>query len=118
MLTTMICAVVNIVLNCILIPVLGNNFGAFWGAMGAGIATFISYFVLFLIRAFDTQKYLKIQWNVKKTIISVLILFLQVVIMTAEASLWFVFVPALFLLLAGINAREILLSVNRLLRRG
>ena len=118
MVTTMICAVVNIVLNCILIPVLGNHFGAFWGAMGAGIATFISYFVLFLIRAFDTQKYLKIQWNVKKTIVSVVILFVQALIMTAEVPFWFVLVPALFVLLAAINAREILLSVNKLLRRG
>ena len=38
--------------------------------------------------------------------------------MTAEVPFWFVLVPALFLLLAGINAREILLSVNKLLRRG
>lgn len=118
MVTTMICAAVNIALNCILIPVLGNHFGAFWGAMGAGIATFISYFVLFLIRAVDTQKYLKIQWNIKKTLVSVVILFVQALIMTAEVPFWFVLVPALFVLLAAINAREILLSVNKLLRRG
>ena len=38
--------------------------------------------------------------------------------MTVEVPFWFVLVPALFVLLAAINAREILLSVNKLLRRG
>lgn len=75
--------------------------------MGAGIATFISYFVLFLIRAVDTQKYLKIQWNIKKTLVSVVILFVQALIMTAGGfRFWFVLVPALFVLLAAINARK------------
>ena len=117
MVTTMICAGVNITLNCILIPTMGS-ISPFYGAMGAGIATFISYFVLFLIRAFDTQKYLKIRWNVRKTICSVVILFAQALIMSVQAPLWFVFVPVLFVLLFVLNAKEILLSVNKLLRRG
>ena len=90
----------------------------FYGALGAGIATFISYLVLFLIRAFNTQRYLKIRWNIQKTVCSIVILFAQAMIMTLQLPLWYVFVPALFLLLFFINAREILLSVNKLLRRG
>ena len=117
MVTTMTCACVNIVLNCILIPTLGN-ISPFYGALGAGIATFISYFVLFLIRAFDTQRFLKIRWNVRKTVCSVVILFVQAMIMSIQTPLWFVFVPALFVLLFALNAREILLSINKLLRRG
>lgn len=116
MITTMICAIVNIVLNCILIPALGT-ISPFYGALGAGIATFISYFVLFLIRAFNTQKYLKIRWNIPKTICSVAILFVQAIIMSVQVPFWIVLVPALFLLLFAINAREVLLSVNKLLRR-
>ncbi|MDO4287111.1 MAG: polysaccharide biosynthesis C-terminal domain-containing protein [Eubacteriales bacterium] len=117
MVTTMICAAVNIVLNCILIRWMGK-ISPFYGAMGAGIATFISYLVLFLIRAFNTQKYLKIRWNIQKTVLSIVILFTQALIMTIQAPLWYIFVPALFVILFIINAREILLSVNRLLRRG
>lgn len=117
MLTTMTCAIVNIVLNCILIPTMGN-ISPFYGALGAGIATFISYLVLFLIRAFNTQRYLKIRWNIKKTACSIVILFVQALIMTIQIPLWYIFVPALFLLLFVINARDILLSVNKLLRRG
>lgn len=117
MMTTMTCAIVNIVLNCILIPVMGR-ISPFYGALGAGIATFISYLVLFLIRAFNTQRYLKIRWNIRKTVCSIIILFVQALIMTIQIPLWYIFVPALFLLLFVINARDILLSVNKLLRRG
>lgn len=117
MITTVICAVVNLSLNAILIPTLGK-IDPFYGALGAGIATFISYFVLFMIRAINTQKYLKIRWNIGKTVISVAILFAQALIMSIQAPFWFILVPGLFLLLFAINAREILLSVNKLLRRG
>ena len=117
MVTTMTCALVNITLNCILIPTMGK-ISPFYGAMGAGIATFISYLVLFLIRAFNTQRYLKIRWNIQKTVCSIVILFAQAMIMTLQLPLWYIFVPALFLLLLFINAREILMSVNKLLRRG
>ena len=117
MITTVICAVVNLSLNAILIPLLGG-IDPFYGALGAGIATFISYFVLFLIRAINTQRYLKIRWNIGKTVTSVLILFVQALYMSLQAPLWVVIVPALFVLLFVINAREILLSVNKLLRRG
>lgn len=117
MVTTVICALVNVTLNAILIPLLGS-IDPLYGALGAGIATCISYFVLFLIRAFNTQRYLKIRWNIGKTVISVLILFVQALYMSIQAPLWIVVVPALFVLLFVINAREILLSVNKLLRRG
>lgn len=117
MVTTMICAIVNIVLNCILIPIMGK-ISPFYGALGAGIATFISYLVLFLIRAFNTQRYLKIRWNIQKTVCSIGILFVQAMVMTLQLPLWYIFVPALFLLLFFVNARDILLSVNKLLRRG
>lgn len=117
MVTTMTCALVNITLNCILIPTMGK-ISPFYGALGAGIATFISYLVLFLIRAFNTQRYLKIRWNIQKTVCSIVILFAQALIMTLQLPLWYVFVPALFLLLFCVNARDILLSVNKLLRRG
>lgn len=117
MITTVACALINITLNCILIPLLGS-ISSFYGALGAGIATFISYFALFLIRAVNTQKYMKIHWNIGKTVCSVVILFVQALIMSVQVPLWYVFVPALFVLLFVLNARDILLSVNKLLRRG
>lgn len=117
MVTTVTCAAINIALNCLLIPLLGK-ISPFYGALGAGIATFISYFALFLIRAVDTRHYLKIRWNMGKTICSVAILFVQALVMTIQIPLWYIFVPALFILLFVLNARDLLLSVNKLLRRG
>ncbi len=117
MITTVTCAIINISLNCILIPTLGG-ISDFYGAMGAGIATFISYFVLFLIRAINTQKYMKIRWNIRKTVLSIVILFAQALIMTLQLPLWYILVPALFVLLFAVNAREIMLSIKQVLRRG
>lgn len=44
-------AIINIVLNLILLPIMGIS--------GAALATCISYFIVLLYRYFDTQKYLK-----------------------------------------------------------
>ena len=54
LLTSLIGALVNIGLNLLLIPAWG--FG--WGAMGASIATFASYFLVYLIRAITMKRFL------------------------------------------------------------
>ena len=117
MVTTVICAIANTTLNFILINVLAQQ-SDFMGAMGAGIATLLSYFALFLIRAIDTQRYLKIHWNIPKTVVSISILVIQMLTMVNEVPLWPVWQVGLFALLFLINVREILLSVRKLLRRG
>lgn len=116
MATTVTCAIINISLNFILIQALGRQ-SEFMGAMGAGIATLLSYFALFLIRAIDTQRYLKIRWNLPKTVASIVILVAQMLTMVTEAPMWVLWQIVLFLLLFLINVREILLSVKKLLRR-
>lgn len=61
-------AIVNLVLNFILMPIMG--------VLGAAIATCISYIIVFIYRAYDIQKYKKIQYinNEKKIYLLVLIL--------------------------------------------
>ena len=54
--TAMTGAILNIILNLILIP-------SPLGANGAAIATFASYFVVFIIRAVNTRKYIKFKMN-------------------------------------------------------
>lgn len=117
MTTTMICAAINISLNALLIPAMNHGYGAFWGAMGAGIATLISYFALFLIRAIDSRRYLKIGWNIPKTAISIGLLLLQCITASLQVPSWQWMQAAVFLALLLINMQEILLSVRRLLRR-
>ncbi len=116
MITTVICAVANITLNFVLINAMAN-ISDFMGAMGAGIATMCSYLILFLIRAFDTQRFLKIRWNIPKTAISLAILAVQTVTMVLQVPLWPLWQALLFLTLFVINVREILQSVRKVLRR-
>ena len=52
--TALIGAVVNIGFNLLLIP----EWGLGWGAMGASIATFASYFIVYLIRALTMKRFL------------------------------------------------------------
>ncbi|MBQ3440956.1 polysaccharide biosynthesis C-terminal domain-containing protein [Candidatus Saccharibacteria bacterium] len=54
-------AIVNLVLNAILIPLIGIQ--------GAAIATTISYIAVFLYRLFDTRKYVRIHLDLKFVIL-------------------------------------------------
>ena len=60
-------AIVNVVLNFILIPYIGIS--------GAAVATGISYIVVFLYRLFDTRKYIKINAFGKKQSLGILLIF-------------------------------------------
>ena len=53
--STMFAAVLNIVLNIILIP--------YWGAIGAAITTLISYCAVWVVRFVDTKKLLRIDYR-------------------------------------------------------
>lgn len=63
-------AAINILLNFILIPL--------YGVFGAAIATSISYIVVFIYRAINTRKYLKIHILNSKCIINYILLLLAV----------------------------------------
>ena len=67
-------AIVNIVLNFMMIPVLGVT--------GAVAATGISYIVVFICQLIDTRKYMKINATSKRHIVATLVLFM------ATASLY------------------------------
>ena len=64
-------AVINIILNFLLIPLVGTN--------GAAIATALSYLAIFIYRYYDTKRYIKIQIVKKKYLFTVLFLFLLLI---------------------------------------
>lgn len=70
MLSAVCGAIVNIILNLILIPQIGIQ--------GASVATCFGYFSILLYRVIDTQKYVKLQVFNKQFILCLLILVLQV----------------------------------------
>ena len=67
--TTVAGAVTNIAGNALLIPA--------WGAIGAAIATFFSYLVIFIARAIHSRKLLRIHWSILRFTISMAALFMQ-----------------------------------------
>ncbi len=69
--TNIVSVIINIALNFVLIPIMG--------IMGASIATLISYFVLWIVRVFDTSKIVKIKYNIPIIVASNLIVILQTI---------------------------------------
>lgn len=71
--TTIIGAIVNIIFNIILVY--------FIGAIGAAIATFLSYFIIWLIRLIKVKKYIILKINLKRDSIVYLLLIIQSILM-------------------------------------
>ncbi len=70
--TTVLSAIVNIVLNMLLIPI--------WGALGAAIATAIAYFAMWFVRLWFSRKYIRLRVNLFCDCSVYAILMMQVVL--------------------------------------
>ncbi len=73
--STMIGAILNLILNIIFTPVIG--------AIGAAIATTISFAVVWIIRLFTSRKYVELRINFSRDVFSYLILMVQGVILNS-----------------------------------
>lgn len=80
MLTAMSGAIINVVINLMLIPK--------HGAMGAAVATFISYLAVYTIRALDTGNYVRFKLHLPRVIINTIVLFAQSIVMLEEIRYW------------------------------
>lgn len=109
LITAAISAIVNIILNILLIPKFGVN--------GAAAATLACYLVVFVIRLWDTRRYIRIQWNYLRLIICTVLLFAQTVILLLEVPLWALWEALLFAVMLVLCGKGMLESVRRLLRR-
>ena len=101
--TSLVSGVVSIVLNLILIPILG--------AIGAAISTMISFIIMWGLRFKDTNRFVKMEINVKNLIISLLIILLQIIVLFLNLNT----IPELFLL--SILFIGLLLSNRRIVGR-
>jgi len=103
--TTLIAAVINIVLNAILIPTIGIQ--------GAVIATAVAYFVVFVFRMIDSQKYMQFEVQVTRVLLSMVILTGQCALMiTIDGVLRYVASIVCFAVLFLLNAKTIVLLFN------
>ena len=108
-LSTAFSAVINVVLNALLIP--------HYGGTGAAAATLISYIALFLYRAIDSRRFMPVRWKKKRLAGTVLLTGVQAALMLLEPPLWLLWQILLFLLVTLLNSRELLAGVKKLLRR-
>lgn len=106
-------AIVNIVLNLILIPI--------YDAYGAAFATAVSFVVVFIIRVIDTRKFVKIKIDYGRLIGSSLLLIAMAAVMITETGggQWqsFGITFALALVLFVINFKAVIDIVRLLLNK-
>jgi O-antigen/teichoic acid export membrane protein len=100
-------ALVNIGLNFLFIGV--------WGAMGAAIATFLSYFIVFVIRIPTTRALLKFNIHPIKILINTAIIILQMVTSLYEVRYWILIQIVAFATVVVINLRPIIKGVMQFL---
>lgn len=94
--TSMVGAVLNIVLNLFWIPS--------WGAIGASIATLVSYFAVFVLRAATMHKYIRFNLQIPKIVVNTVLLCGMVAIMMLEPSLWMLWIGIATAVVVGVNA--------------
>ena len=109
LITALISAVINVVLNIWWIPLFGVN--------GAAAATLVCYLVVFAIRLCDTRKYIRIHWNFARLVLCTVILFVQTILLLLEVPMWLLWEAVLFAVVALLCGKGILESIRRLLRR-
>lgn len=108
-LSTAFSAVINIVLNALLIPR--------YGGTGAAAATLISYVALFIYRALDSRRFMPIHWKGSRLGFTVLLLAVQAVLMLMEPPLWLIWQLLLFGAVGLLGGRELTAAFMKLLHR-
>ncbi len=106
MLTSMAGALINIVLNFLLIPR--------HGAMGAAAATLISYAAVYAIRAYDTRFYLRFNMHTVRLLVNTAVLIGQALVMVWGIRYWRYIQLGAVLFMLVFNGREIFTSVLKI----
>ena len=104
--TSMVGAILNIVLNLIWIPS--------WGAVGASVATFVSYFAVFVLRAATMHRYIRFNLQIPRIAINTVLLGGMTVIMMTEPYLWQLYIGLLAVAVVGLNAPALLSMLKML----
>ncbi len=104
MLTAFTGALINIILNFILIPD--------HGAMGAAVATFISYLAVYIVRVVDTKRYIRFNTHTVLLLINCALIAAQALVMYSGAR-YYMLIQLVFVALLGIiNAKGLLETVK------
>ncbi len=108
LITTFIGALINIVLNFIMIPNFGVN--------GAGFATFVSYGAVFVLRSTNTRKFIKINFSSTRLLSNTAILIVQSLTMIFEIRHWIFYGSICFIIMLLINSKDLIANARRLIK--
>lgn len=109
LMTAALSAVVNVVLNLWWIPIFGVN--------GAAAATLVCYLLVFVVRVWDTRRYIRIRWDYIRLVGCTVILLAQTVLLLLEVPFWLLWEVLLFGVVLLLCGKGMLESAKRLLRR-
>ncbi|MDD3260753.1 MAG: polysaccharide biosynthesis C-terminal domain-containing protein [Oscillospiraceae bacterium] len=107
MVTTIIAAVINVILNLLLIRK--------WGPQGAATATLISYLVMFVIRVIDTRRFIRVHFSPMRLLADSLLLSFEAFVMIKNVSHSILYCALLTLLMIIMNFQPLMQSVRKVL---
>ena len=106
--TTIIGALVNVVLNYFLIKA--------WGINGAAFATMVSFFVMWIVRAIDTREFIQIKYQYTKMVISLIAIFVQAfVIAVGSTYVFMVGIICLVIVIISYN-KDVMAIINEIIK--
>lgn len=107
--STLAGALLNIVFNIIMIPL--------WGGIGAAVATFISYFAIWVIRLVDSRKILIMDLRLTRDTLCYLLIVLQIIVIMLDMNIVSPVVSGvIFVGIILINLKEIVDAFKKILK--
>jgi len=107
--TAFVACALNIPMNYFLIPV--------WGINGAAIATLLSYLICFWVRIIDARYYVPFRFNGGKNLLNTVLLLVMCAVMMTQVKLYMLWAFIIAAVIAVMNFRSLLITVNKLLKR-
>lgn len=107
--STLIGAIANIVLNLGLIP--------YWGAMGASIATLVSYLMVWGIRVINSRKIMRIQIDYVKCSVGYICLIIECILICLDDDLYYPFIFICVGIICFVHRKVMIAIINRTLRK-
>lgn len=98
--TSLAAGAINIVLNFALIPK--------WSILGAAIATFISYFIVFFYRLFDTRKLIRFDYSMPKILINSALILAMAFVNRVDGWWIYLVLAVMFIAVLLLNFKELL----------
>ena len=109
MLTSLVAAVVNIVLNLLLIPSMG--------VYGAAIATAASYFACFAVRIFDARSYVPFRVSFFKMFVNLVVVCYMAFVAIKEPKMTYLQLIVLFVVITVFNFEAVISTLKKILSR-